>query len=898
MLPQGGVWELSVMALRGTGFAKRPAGPVTVQASAAGRAPHDAEPPIHAIPLDLAPLISPYRGQGRISLRVERLPHRTRLSRGQNNGDRSWSLVLDDLEGLQFLAPKDLVGEQTISIRVVSLDGGDGATIAVLEHSISPLDSPRITAVEGGRSLHDAGPEHAANERLRIELAEAKAARAAQEAMLADVRQGLESDWEVRAGQMVRAELAAARTAWEAETKEQLAELARREAASLEQSRKTWQAEEENRLIKAELEYRRELEQERQLWRKEYEVKLAQLERDAKASEAARLAAEDKLRLLASKGETYERARSEFEADLAKAKSAWKEGEADRLAEAQAQWQLKAVAGQTEAHERLRREFEADLAKVQKVWKDGEANRLAAAKAEWQAQSERVLAESRNRSTDEAQMLRAKAESDWKAQADARLSDAQAVWQQQSAKALADERARAERELHSALEAAQRVWKTGEAARLASAEAKWREESAKLISQANAGNDDTASNAGQVDGLRDELAIAHATLANREAELAQLRQTLEHAGDGARRDAELALADARKTWSEEEADRLAAARAQWNEQSSRELAQARTLLEQSVSEEARQLREVREELALAKAKLAERDGELAQARHSAEAENEELRRQGEVALEQAREQWNAEEAGRLATVEAKWREQFAASQTKPSTEGEAADVPAQSAPQAEAPALRDSVEVLRLRDDVERLKQKMAIREVELAQARATAEQARARLTGEPLDLLTRPHSDRVLISTGRNRTLPQQSIKKSMPWRDIGIVGAIAVVIFIFYPHIMALLPNDWWPDSSYSDDVEPAPAKPSVVKPAPTPPETPPTDVILKQANVHTAPSKTSALVSTLAANVAVRTLERRGNWVHIAFTVGKAKEDGWVYATYLEALPPAAGAPNTAK
>lgn len=888
------------MALRGTGFAKRPAGPVTVPASAAGRALNDAEPPVHAIPLDLAPLISPYRGQGRISLRVERLPHRTRLSRGQNNGDRSWSLVLDDLEGLQFLAPKDLGAEQKISIRVVSLDGGDGATIAVLEYEIPTHDSPRITAVDGGRAGQDSGPERAQTERLRIELAEAKAARAAQESMLADVRQGLESDWESRARQMAQVELATAKSAWEAQTKDQLAELARREAANLEQSQRTWQAEEESRLAKAELEYRRELDQERQLWRKEHEAKLAQSERDAKASEAARLAAEDKLRLLASKGETYERARSEFEADLAKAKATWKEGEAERLAAAQEQWQLVAATAQNDAHVRLRREFEAELAKVQRAWKDGEANRLAAARVEWQAHSEKALEESRHRSTDEAEMLRSKTESEWQARSDARMSEAQTAWQQQSAKALADERARSEKELQIALEAAQRVWKTGEAARLASAEAKWHEESAKQMSEARAraGDEDKVGDVGQIDGLRDELAVANATLANREAELAQLRQNLQHAGDGTRREVEVALADAHKNWSEEEATRLATARAQWNEQSAKELAHARTLLEASASEEARELGQAREEVSLAKRALAEREGELQQARHAAQTESEQLRREAEVAMEQARDQWNAEEAGRLAAVEAKWREQFAANQAEHEThvEQQPSEQPAQSAPAVEAPALRESVEVLRLRDDVERLKQKMAIRDVELAQARATAEQARARLTGEPLDLLTRQHSDRVLISTGRNRSLPRQT-KKKMPWRDIGIVGAVAVAIFIFYPHIMALLPYDWFPDSSYSDDVEPTPAKPVRAKPGAMPIESQPTDVVIKSANVRSAPVKTASLVSTLGANVAVHTLERRGNWVHIAFTAGTVKQDGWVYATYLQALQTAPAAPAAA-
>jgi len=54
-----------------------------------------------------------------------------------------------------------------------------------------------------------------------------------------------------------------------------------------------------------------------------------------------------------------------------------------------------------------------------------------------------------------------------------------------------------------------------------------------------------------------------------------------------------------------------------------------------------------------------------------------------------------------------------------------------------------------------------------------------------------------------------------------------------------------------------------------------------------VRSAPAKSASLVSTLGANVAVHTLERRGNWVHIAFTAGTAKQDGWIYATYLQAL-----------
>jgi hypothetical protein len=52
-----------------------------------------------AVALELAPLIAPYRKHGRLSLRVERLPPRARLSHGHDNGDRSWSLRPDELDG-------------------------------------------------------------------------------------------------------------------------------------------------------------------------------------------------------------------------------------------------------------------------------------------------------------------------------------------------------------------------------------------------------------------------------------------------------------------------------------------------------------------------------------------------------------------------------------------------------------------------------------------------------------------------------------------------------------------------------------------------------------------------------------------------------------------------------
>ena len=40
--------------------------------------------------------------QGRLAVRIERMPQLARLSTGRNNGDNSWSLTLDQLEDLTY----------------------------------------------------------------------------------------------------------------------------------------------------------------------------------------------------------------------------------------------------------------------------------------------------------------------------------------------------------------------------------------------------------------------------------------------------------------------------------------------------------------------------------------------------------------------------------------------------------------------------------------------------------------------------------------------------------------------------------------------------------------------------------------------------------------------------
>src|ERR1700744_4235544 len=118
-----------------TGFARKPPAPPTpvepVRAEPHRPLPQEPEA-ADPIPIDLAPLIAPYRRNGRLTLRVERMPHRARLSRGAINSDRSFSLAPDELDGLQYLPPPGGGDPPTLGIRIIRVDGGDATTIALL----------------------------------------------------------------------------------------------------------------------------------------------------------------------------------------------------------------------------------------------------------------------------------------------------------------------------------------------------------------------------------------------------------------------------------------------------------------------------------------------------------------------------------------------------------------------------------------------------------------------------------------------------------------------------------------------------------------------------------------------------------------------------------------------
>src|SRR3954464_4110430 len=89
-----------------------------------------------SVPLNLLPLLKPFKRAGRLSLRIERLPQRAKLSAGRRNSDGSWSLASDELSDLNYLVPSNTPAEHELTIRVMGLEEGAPNTLKVIQYPI------------------------------------------------------------------------------------------------------------------------------------------------------------------------------------------------------------------------------------------------------------------------------------------------------------------------------------------------------------------------------------------------------------------------------------------------------------------------------------------------------------------------------------------------------------------------------------------------------------------------------------------------------------------------------------------------------------------------------------------------------------------------------------------
>ncbi|HEX2759775.1 MAG TPA: hypothetical protein VHM27_04640, partial [Rhizomicrobium sp.] len=131
------------------------------------------------IPLNLKSIIAPYRDRGRFTIRLEHLPQSARLSAGINNGDRTWSLALDELEDLAYFAPTG-TGAHVLGVRLIMKDDDGAHTLALIDLDVD-ADAAITDAKRDGGAVIALGQDKA----LQAELAQLRAAVAERDAALA-----------------------------------------------------------------------------------------------------------------------------------------------------------------------------------------------------------------------------------------------------------------------------------------------------------------------------------------------------------------------------------------------------------------------------------------------------------------------------------------------------------------------------------------------------------------------------------------------------------------------------------------------------------------------------------------------------------------------------------------
>lgn len=538
--------------------------------------PNTAAPP--RIPLNLKSVIAPYRDRGRFTIRLEQLPQSARLSAGTNNGDRTWSLALDELEDLAYFPPPG-AGAHTLGVRLIAKDEDGAHTLALIDLGVD-ADAEDLDKRDGGAVIALAQDKALQAEvaQLRASLAERDAALAKRDAELAErgaaIARGEDNRAEV-------AQLRAALAARDAQLAERDAELAERDIELAHRN--------------ARLDAReKELLEQQQLnsWtaglaEEKREAELTQAERDWQDAEASRrealkveleeafdkrLAEQDRRSgaVLDALNHQHEEALSELRAQLSAAeaaiagqgaeKAAW-HGEVAKLQQ-EFEDRMRAMRSEAETEAaRREREFVETLGAARKTAEAEAGERLKAAETGWQKRlaelaarcevaEARIMPQTAAREADHAaelNRLRAQLEcveqdAQWalkeaRAAAEremvATLKAAEAEWQNQIAQAetdasvLADLRAQLEharQEGEEAVAAARAEAGQDVAAKLKAAEAEWKSRGDAVIAELTQRLGE--AEAALADANKQNAADADAYIRELNAELRNLRKSL------------------------------------------------------------------------------------------------------------------------------------------------------------------------------------------------------------------------------------------------------------------------------------------------------------------------------------------------------------------------------------
>lgn len=624
------------------------------------------------IPLDLGPMLSPYRHHKQLSIRIEKLPQLSRLSNGHNNGDCTFSLKLDELQGLLYLPPP---GEEpspvTLVLRIINVDDDYATTLALIDISLPQEPSgddganPKLRVVEADKD--DAGatdePAEAAS-LMSIHVkrppqtvgdvgSEPPDVRKELDAELSELREQMaasSNDADATHQQALQAaEAALARDFVEQikATKEQLEQgFEARLAQALQQAEVQTEETVNARIAAIEKQAKEAADHARAEAQKDFEKELSELQQqqDAgavniddvrkqalKAAEAeharviAELEATHQSALKEHTSKTKERLEAEFETRLEKTVNQ-AEKQTSALAAAADKKVEYAEAEAERARAKAKKEFEKELSRLQKQLDAAGSDRgkehkkeLAAALKAQAVTAREQLAATQAELEQEANKRQA--------EADANLSAARDAWQAEEAERGAAMRTEFEAELAQLRQQQESSSVDVDAVRREAAETAIAEHTRQITAlednHTRALEEQAATTKAQMEQVLDARLTEAVQQAEAEVEagMAEARQSWEVK-------AEATLLAARKAWKAEEAERIAALK---NETSASDDKQREQELADRIAAATREAEEKAEQMVEAR---------LATARQVWEAD-------ADSALSDARETWQAEEASRI-----------------------------------------------------------------------------------------------------------------------------------------------------------------------------------------------------------------------------------------------------------
>jgi hypothetical protein len=832
-------------------------------AEAPALAPLDPTAPLRAIPVDLRPVISAYRRRGRFMLRIENLPQLARFSAGQNNGNCTWSLQLDELEELIYFAPKTPHDDHTLSIRLIAKDETEAFTIALIDFPIRGSDSAGF--LPSPASQRASAAAEAAQDELRTEALALKSALAAREAELNQLRASAER-MSVMLQQKLDAAVSDAQAAWKHE-----------EAARLGAETARLQEQFERKLMEKELRAQAVTD----IAREQQSAALRLLRQEFTATKESLTARENEL---SSSRAQLERLRKDWETEIASAKASAETRQAKTLKEAEAEWRAQAdkikadLIARCEAAERAAAdksaagaEHQAELgrvrAEVERQRKQSEADLLAAtaaaeakaaealktAEAEWQAQADKIKADLTARCEAAERATDGKADADGRAE----LNRLRAELEQR--------RKQSEVEIAAIKAAAEST----AAAALKAAETEWRTQTDKIAADLTARCESA------------ELAAAKATDSGegREAELNGLRTELERL----RKESAAQIMFAKAAAEAKAAETQKAAEAEWQVQTNK------------IAAELMARCEAVERMAAGKADAsADLQAELTQLRTLLERQ----RKDCEVQIQSAKAASEIETDERLKAAEAQWQKESAVALAQMATRYEALETSLASARKTIATDAEDDSYVRALEREIKTLRATLVDREAAIVQANALQDQVRLGTVRDGPGTRWQPLSNRAQLGSEES---PDGDKSTHQMIRDIAIVVVAAAALVIAFPRLEAMLPDSARVQIDTMGGLF-APATPEAAAPPPVRVASTQAKAVhplmyaMRSINVRAEPSMSAAIATSLKRGAAVAILEKRDSWDRVE--VSGSQQQGWVFGSYLTDTDPGQTAPVAAK